>query len=482
MVEITDRESAEAWLATQPHEVQILMASRAALRVLPLVLEDEPDPALILASMRAILTSRAAAVGPARDVKARLESAAYSAARSAPSAAFSAAFSASDSAFSALSATAAARAAALSATAAARSAALSATAAFSAYSADSAAVGEWVRVWPEDEAPAPIPDKHRALVGYLRSSPHWAFWARWFDAVWDGCDLDDALIIAVALIEDEVWQDGVEAVAKAIGKLEQGPLPVRAVFEEDPLRNEEAARLPLEPAKRVLAFTQSYAPALSRRDSEPEFSLPEQGAAAHHLLDEIRQSLTRVVDRVVRPDRPNALREDSLEIEIIRSALELPNSQDWVIALELIDARRSLELNLEDGTYPPDSSTDMLRARLVHHVDELARANDRVAEKVAGYDGLPQPTAPTKETIAELIEATSRFEDNLDPELKEAFIALAETLKAGQEPPKGVLAVLTNWWTTVGMYLDGAKKDEARVSWLVKMILKLWDLWPGGGA
>ena len=83
MVEITDRESAEAWLATQPHEVQILMASRAALRVLPLVLEDEPDPALILASMRAILTSRAAAVGPARDVKARLESAAYSAARSA---------------------------------------------------------------------------------------------------------------------------------------------------------------------------------------------------------------------------------------------------------------------------------------------------------------------------------------------------------------------------------------------------------------
>jgi len=81
VVEITDRESAEAWLATQPHEVQILMASRAALRVLPLVLEDEPDPALILASMRAILTSRAAAVGPARDVKARLESAAYSAAR-----------------------------------------------------------------------------------------------------------------------------------------------------------------------------------------------------------------------------------------------------------------------------------------------------------------------------------------------------------------------------------------------------------------
>jgi len=42
-------------------------------------------------------------------------------------------------------------------------------------------------------------------------------------------------------------------------------------------------------------------------------------------------------------------------------------------------------------------------------------------------------------------------------------------------PSKFSLTALTHWWTTIGIYLDRAKKDEGRVAWVLKMIVKLWD-------
>lgn len=484
------------------------MASRAALRVLPLAFEFEPSPDVLLATMRAIFTSRAAAVGVARKVESALESANRSAAGVAATAKGSA-----RSQEACLSVETAYRCAAMAVGAAhsIETVAVAARAAqsfddsiipyyygyttrpsansflkatYAAFSVDAAAVDaaeEWGQVWAQQFEPDEFRERTRAFLQHLEAWPHWEFWARWFKAVWNGRELDDALVVSVALIEDTFWRKGAKAVAKEIKGLENGPLPVRQVFEEDPSRNEEAARLPTEPAKQVIAFTKSFAPPLGLRETAPEFFLRPEDVGPLDLMQHIRDSLGFTIEFVVNPERPNALRDDSQEVLLIRQALRFEERNAQLIALALIDARRMLEQHLSDGTYPPDGGTDMLRARLVQHVDELADANDIVAKRIEGYDGLPKPSAPTAETIADLIKAVSEFEDTLDPELREAFLALAETLRAGEVPPKGAMATLTNWWTTIGIHVDTAKKDEARVSWLVKMILRLWDLWPGGG-
>ncbi len=71
MVEITDRESAKAWLETQDHQTQVWFAARCALRALPGLRIPgmmRRKAGLAFASLRAILISAAAATCPAAEM------------------------------------------------------------------------------------------------------------------------------------------------------------------------------------------------------------------------------------------------------------------------------------------------------------------------------------------------------------------------------------------------------------------------------
>ncbi len=60
----------------------------------------------------------------------------------------------------------------------------------------------------------------------------WAFWTRWWDGVLSGRHVDWELQRQVALIPDDIWRQGPDAVAEAIAKLEESGEPDAALDAE----------------------------------------------------------------------------------------------------------------------------------------------------------------------------------------------------------------------------------------------------------
>ncbi len=250
--DIRDKESLRAWLEGQPREVVVAIASRAALRVTPvwanfcLTSDARKRDLTALPILRLNLISSVAAVSPTDDIRraaASSASAASSAASSAfaafadaSSAAFAAAFAAADAASSAADASAAADAAdaADASSAASAFAAFAAFAAADASSAADAAVWHSIRLdagaveqggdclslplWPDENPLEEQWQQVRAEWSKFRST--YGFWLRWYESLLKGDLTVSDLFYRIALIPDEIWMRGADAVADEIERFE----------------------------------------------------------------------------------------------------------------------------------------------------------------------------------------------------------------------------------------------------------------------
>lgn len=221
-IQITDRESLEAWLNTRTREDSVIIAHRAAMRVAPvwiaaLAMGEAPTPDLTAAPlMRLNLIAGVGAKRPGIEIRP------VSAARAAVTASVS---SEAGEAASAASAVAAASYADSAIASAARAAVSAAEA------ADAEAVWKSIendaRSMPSNEALAKLPlwpssnpleDLWTASVPILRDTPGGAFWIDWYQRALDGRPQNWDLLRDVALIEDSVWQAGGVALGERIAR------------------------------------------------------------------------------------------------------------------------------------------------------------------------------------------------------------------------------------------------------------------------
>jgi hypothetical protein len=84
------------------------------------------------------------------------------------------------------------------------------------------------------------------------SGPDWAFWKKWYQGFLDGAPLDWGLQRRIALIPNDVWENGVAAVAEAIREIEAEYLAEQTALAEDVFYNDETARI----ARRVVPQAQ----------------------------------------------------------------------------------------------------------------------------------------------------------------------------------------------------------------------------------
>jgi hypothetical protein len=247
MVEITDKYSAQAWLETQPQQVCVAMAARAALRGLAGLgtTDAETIAEIALPVLRALLTAGSASTCPANavnELKNAANFASRSAARSADYAAAAAAAYSTDSLADSVAISAAYSVGTAhfnSATDSASSAAdaIAYSASLSVQSADYLAlekdldgINAWdsidmlfhYHLWQRVEEPGSRAEGRAALLRFLDADPaKWDFWARWYRGMFDGRPMDWALQREVALIPEDVWKAGPEAVAARIAEIER---------------------------------------------------------------------------------------------------------------------------------------------------------------------------------------------------------------------------------------------------------------------
>ena len=208
--EIKDRESLEAWLETQPKEVAVDIAHRAAMRVLPLYWDwvSRQDDLTTLPILRLSLTNGIAARSATPLIKPVHD---YATSRAYPAARFARAAAADvgRTARSAITAVIAANAA--------TSAANAATAAASAAAAFWAAVRTDAELTEALDDPLTAPLWHEAqnpldlfwqdvLDQLPAEDAGWDFWRRWYQGALDAQPLDQDLIKEIANQGEEFWE------------------------------------------------------------------------------------------------------------------------------------------------------------------------------------------------------------------------------------------------------------------------------------
>lgn len=225
-VEITNRESAAGWLATQDHQTQVWFATRCALRVLPALANwDNATSNLDFATCRAMLISGAASTCPALEMKVLKQAAANAtadAALAAASAVYAAASPTAANAAAAAAAAANATAANVRAAANARATINSVKHFWRAATEDANAPMNWENLWHGDP-----PDAFSTLWDDLKAQwqsdgPHWTFWIKWYEAIQAGKWKDWDLIFQIAkTLEADDWDKGAVHVAAEIAAIEE---------------------------------------------------------------------------------------------------------------------------------------------------------------------------------------------------------------------------------------------------------------------
>ncbi len=459
-VDFSNHDSAEAWFATQSIEMRCAMTSRGALRVVANVRlsVEEYTGSLALTALRAILTSAGRGLGRPADVQeldsAALSaaSAAFSAARSADSAADSAALSAFSAARSAdsaadsaaLSAASAADSAALSAAFYARSAAFSA--ALSTFSDDAAAKAPdlYARaVWGKTKVPESVAASHLEFLEYLNSDPNWAFWRRWYEQMWEGTFRDWDLAIEVAKIPDEVWKgdDALAKVATAIREIE--------------------AR-----------FRTSVAVPLIRNDQDSAFSLADEAPLPEELLEYVKERVGGALDTALKASGNNVFDENCAEALAISQALQSTNPS--AVAGLLHDASLMFQTNLGDR-YPEDGQLIALQAAAFSSAGEICEIDEVARKRCLHVSQLYLREHPAPLDQAEFEEFAAEIAKEAEGEAKEIIETDGLAIATGKRVGRFVRARYANYASTIVQWIDGAKKNEARISWLWKKVRELMN-------
>ncbi len=403
--DIHDKESLKAWLGTQPREVSALIASRAALRVMPVWTDyclfgdgqkRDLTPVVVL---RMNLISSVAAVSPTDDMKevaraaARAARAAVAARADAAYAAYAAAAAAADAARAVYAVYAVYAADAAAYAAVADDAAIVVYAdAWRAVRADARAIeaGEDVAsapLWPGTGSEAnPLSDLwHKvASQGFTPDSPY-DFWHRWYETLLDPTrhpPMPFDMLKDIALIAPKIWEGPPEALAAEIARIEAG-----YKTQDQPAMS--ASRIEQAIARTPYGERVEVNPVTGKLEVLPESDLPQD------IVEIVKRKLAGAV-AIFDGASPNQYTGCAPELDLLREMIE----REPVLPVELFDTCTSvverMKIRVNTGDIPSPEQ-DPLVADFLKRVREagmdIYANNPKTREMVAARNAFAENNA-----------------------------------------------------------------------------------------
>ena len=294
--------------------------------------------------------------------------------------------------------------------------------------------------WPGTSHPEHKETIHEFL-DFLNSSDLFAFWKRWYRGLLHGQPLSWDMQEEIALIDDEVWTAGAEAVAGEIAKIEAKYLAKATPYAERIEVNPETGKLHSIPTS--LENQNLYETALDKvRDALDD--LKQDGALPQHCnaLAPIDKKLGRTLGRYA--GNPQRVHDDFLS------------------------AAREVDRLLEVGEVANEPEVQALRTDLITGSDDIRAADGEVRASVE---------ARVQLRIEEMrVEDTEHAADVLDDVAEVSEGALAESLAEDVETLRAIRYVTESGAPDVGPAdraetVDAVYRSAARVS----RIAQGWD-------
>jgi len=465
VVEFSKRQDVERWLKNKPREIAVIIAARAALRVVPILSESvqqrgdkagKRELSLILAVLRATAAAWVAIESPTRTA---------AAARSASYAAYNydnsvAAAASSSSAVAAYTDEYAARGTAaivICANASARVADIHGAGvedteliAYTAVSSDASLIDEGVQISTLSHLPLWLKGSPRwardswiRLKNVLRPlDEDWDVWMDWYEARLEGSPANEALEIARVLIADEIWRQGPKVVNAEIKRLinEHEAIVEREIFDSAFERGSElireALRVPSQRPAAVEPIWQKGRLTVPKKPAKTDLNKKKFEAALSALRAELRELADDVSAEANIDKRPAAFLRRLAE----RIPTKMPQ-QDELFRLGHVEAIFAGYAKTVDQEWP-----DFLASR--YHA--VALQFDRTLRQVPLWREFKRNAAKETLSVAQVAdstalarEAASALQQNeaasfVDPAIPHSLEQLADALpvaKAGEEPP-----------------------------------------------
>lgn len=235
-----------------------------------------------------------------------------------------------------------------------------------------------------DQNTVKISENHSIFLTLISENPNWSFFRNWYAAMWDGTFDNWDLAHEVALIDNDVWGEGLAAVAAEIQKLTAANLE---------------ARLP-QTTRIEFDAQQAKFKAIPQEVAKPDLL----GATLNQIEDALEDALANA---------SNGLNDQSREVKVLNRTFKKYGNDPQQIEMGLVSTHASLTRQMLSEELPASEENLALQSALEEGALGIRATHPEIAENrsILSQQRFAELSASDKEVLRDALPIVQAISD-----------------------------------------------------------------------